>query len=381
MPTPTTATESSSRTAGLSGSVPAHGCGRDDASIRQSGSRAGASAEVLQRRHLRLACLGLHLVPRDGECVPLEHARREEDAERRRQGVDFVRREQTRDAVVHRRARAENEGRNARDHCPDVDLEAIPVRSLLVCDAERLLQPDGEEDLVAEVGGGVDRLGEQRRRARADPARELDARDARVADDRGEDGARPDVDVARSLPDRPQQHQHRRLSPRHSPVPLCAPLLQRRLEELRGAPLAQGGVLHVKDDVEARVARRAVHVVLRDERQPSEVSLAQVVLLVRLVRRERLPLLRVPKLLHAPLLALLPPLHRAHVRLRPARLPPPRRRCTGPLPPRRRAQRPHSRPSKLHVRPRHHRRQPLRAGGARKRARCCLQRTAAAPSA
>ena len=94
-----------------------------------------------------------------------------------------------------------------------------------------------------------------------------------------------------------------------------------------------------------------------------------------LVRRERLPLLRVPKLLHAPLLALLPPLHRAHVRLRPARLPPPRRRRAGPLPTWRRAQRPHPRPSKLHVRPWHHRRQPLR--GARKRARCCLQRTAA----
>ena len=50
--------------------------------------------------------------------------------------------------------------------------------------------------LVAEVSDRVDRLGEQRRGARADPASELDARDARVADDRGEDGARPDVDVA-----------------------------------------------------------------------------------------------------------------------------------------------------------------------------------------
>ena len=34
---------------------------------------------------------------------------------------------------------------------------------------------------------------------------------------------------------------------RLAPVPLCAPLLQRRLEELRGAPLAQGGVLRAED--------------------------------------------------------------------------------------------------------------------------------------
>ena len=42
---------------------------------------------------------------------------------------------------------------------------------------------------------------------------------------------------------------------RLAPVPLCAPLLQRRLEELRGAPLAQGGVLRAEDPRSPRSPR------------------------------------------------------------------------------------------------------------------------------
>ena len=79
------------------------------------------------------------MVAMEGARADFEAAAHREHRHSGRQRLELPRVQEQREAVVHRRARAEDERRHAGDHRPDVLLEAVAVRSRLVGAAQRLL--------------------------------------------------------------------------------------------------------------------------------------------------------------------------------------------------------------------------------------------------
>ena len=229
--------------------------------------------------------------------------------------------------MVRRRSRAQDEGRDSGDHGPDVLLVPVPVRRVLVRRAQRALQPEREEALVAQVCHRVEHLGQHRGRAGGGPASELGCEHAEVAHDGR--AHRPAAHHHHAAPRThgSKQAERRRLQPAYPALARRMPLPPSRVQRSCRAPTRERAVLHVKDHEELGESRRAVHIVLGHVRQPLQVVRPQHVLVHGLSHRQRLPLLRRAKLLVANRLPLFPPRRRAYVRRDTPSLVPSRRRA------------------------------------------------------
>ena len=111
----------------------------------------------------------------------------DEDADRDAEVLDLVRMAQLGDALVEGEQAAHREQHEGDDERPEVALAAVAEGVLGVGLALRPLAAEHQQALVAGVGEGVDRLGEQAGRAGDQEPDELGDGDPEVGEERGED--------------------------------------------------------------------------------------------------------------------------------------------------------------------------------------------------
>jgi hypothetical protein len=173
------------------------------ADAEQGEAQAGERARVLEQDD-RLGLAGVAHEPQKGPLAPrvvrllqrraegeaLERDRDEQDQDGDppvRQGLRVL---PLVPALVEREQAADQEQDDRDDEPVDVPPTAVAEVVLVVGALLRPLVADQEQDLVAGVGDGVDRLGQHRRRARERERHELRDRDPQVRQKGGDD--RPD---------------------------------------------------------------------------------------------------------------------------------------------------------------------------------------------
>ena len=132
----------------------------------------------------------------------LEHDGEQEDADGDAEVLDLVGVAQLLDALVEGEQPAHREQHEGDDERPEVALAPVAERVVGVGGLGGPLAAEEQEQLVAGVGEGVDRLGEQPGRAGDQEADELGDGDAEVGEERGED--RPPAAVIVHRPRLPQ---------------------------------------------------------------------------------------------------------------------------------------------------------------------------------
>ena len=149
--------------------------------------RVRALAEQLPDRHATLGCLAAELPQRDGTADRVEcerdHEHRDADPERvQRRRVD-----QRVDALPDRQRAADDEHPDRCQQRPVVPLGTVAERVRRIGRTARAAQRDPQQHLVAGIGDRVQRLGQQRGRARQHRRYALRQGDRRVRRERRQD--------------------------------------------------------------------------------------------------------------------------------------------------------------------------------------------------